>query len=66
MKISSLILMINIHPSGSDSSDFSENDALKMLHDDLLIITKTSTDLVSLSCRVYIEALAGHLTRPPE
>ena len=48
------------------TSDFSENDALKMLHDDLLIITKTSTDLVSQSCKVYIEALAGHLTRPPE
>ena len=48
------------------TSDFTENDALKMLHDDLIIITKTSTDLVSLSCRVYIEALAGHLTRPPE
>ena len=48
------------------TSDFSENDALKMLYDDILVITKTSTDLVSLSCKVYIEALAGHLTRPPE
>ena len=48
------------------TSDFTENDALKMLRDELIIITKTSNDYVSLSVRVYIEALTGHLTRPPE
>ena len=48
------------------TSDFSINDALKMLRDDLNIVTKTSTDLTGQSCRVYYEALSGHLTRPPE
>ena len=48
------------------TSDFTTNDALEMLRDDLKIITKTRTDLTTSSIGMYIEALTGHLTRPPE
>ena len=48
------------------TSDFTTNDALEMLRDDLKIITMTRTDQTTSSIGMYIEALTGHLTRPPE
>ena len=48
------------------TSDFSLNDAIAMLRDELNTVTKTRTDLITLSVGVNMEALTGHLTRPPE
>ena len=48
------------------TSDFSLNDAIAMLRDELNTVTKIRTDLITLSVGVNMEALTGHLTRPPE
>ena len=48
------------------TSYFSLNDAIAMLRDELNTVTKTRTDLITLSVGVNMEALTGHLTRPPE
>ena len=47
-------------------SEISLHDALKKLRDELYIVTKTRTDPTTLSIGVIMEALTGHLTRPPE
>ena len=47
-------------------SEISLHDALTMLRDEMYIVTKTRTDPTSMSIGVTMEALSGHLTRPPE
>ena len=48
------------------TENITSDDAIKMLANDLKIMSRSSTDPVSLSIRVNNEAISGHLTRPPE